>query len=605
MLPKEPQFLQTYADLRSALVSVFDALRDIAGPGQAPSPALRERLAEDRFTLLTVGQFNRGKTCLVNALLGEDLLPTGIVPLTSIPTVIVYGRELSVTVRFTDGRLCAVDRDGLSGYVTETGNPGNAKGVADVCIGFPSPLLENGVRLVDTPGVGSVHRYTTDITYRELLNCDAALFVLSADQPLGQAELEFLHDVKGHAQRIFFLLNKIDYLDGPRLDEALAFSGRVLCETMGTEPRLFPVSARLALQAQSSPDARLLQQSHFDAFKQALQSFLLQEKGKVLLLSAGQALSQALLQVRLETQLAQASMLLPTDTLDTRIEEFTARVQELIVEKRRLRAHLRAEAERLIKTLLDPELRRFRQEFTLRAAADFERFLTARAHLSLGDLDEALKEFVDEEVRTGFSAFAAEAEGRLDGELEALERESGTRIDALISDLQRFSADLFGLPHECSEAEPSLVRSYKVRLDSRSEPVGLELLTTTAAVDWPRYLSHRLGGIKGTVTRWANARIAARRRRQLADAIDRHAGRVRDWLIDRIEVRRERLAERSVARLDAIAEGLGRALEASRAARRDAAGELEERRRSLDQRRARLDAIQTDLDAIRREVERL
>jgi chromosome segregation ATPase len=76
-------------------------------------------------------------------------------------------------------------------------------------------------------------------------------------------------------------------------------------------------------------------------------------------------------------------------------------------------------------------------------------------------------------------------------------------------------------------------------------------------------------------------------------------------LIDRIEDRRERLAERSVARLDAIAEGLGRALEASRAARRDAAGELEERRRSLDQRRARLDAIQTDLDAIRREVERL
>ena len=90
--------------------------------------------------------------------------------------------------------------------------PQNRKEVLEVVVFYPSPYLRDGDRLVDTPGVGSVYIHNTDVAYRYLPKSDAALFLLSTDQPAGKAEIEFLRDVRQYASRIFFLLNKTDYL---------------------------------------------------------------------------------------------------------------------------------------------------------------------------------------------------------------------------------------------------------------------------------------------------------------------------------------------------------------------------------------------------------
>ncbi len=201
-----------------------------------------------------MGQFKRGKTSLINALLGADILPVAVVPLTSIVTIITYGEALRIRVYFNDGRIQEIKPESLSEYVTERGNPKNIKDVKEVVITYPSPYLKDGVRLIDTPGVGSIYQHNTDVAYQYLPKSDAAIFLLSVDQPMSKAELDFLSDVREYSNKIFFLLNKADYLNEKDLQESMDFSKSVLKEAMGTEVRIFPVSARLALEGKISGD---------------------------------------------------------------------------------------------------------------------------------------------------------------------------------------------------------------------------------------------------------------------------------------------------------------------------------------------------------------
>ncbi len=156
-----------------------------------------ERFEDGRFHLAVLGQFKRGKSTLLNALLGHSLLPTSVVPLTAIPTFVQYGPDLCICVRYQDGKR-AKEFAGrpieeavkiLEGFVTEEGNPKNRLRVKQVDILHPAPILQHGVVLIDTPGVGSTFTHNTRATINFLPQCDAALFVVSADPPLTEVEV--------------------------------------------------------------------------------------------------------------------------------------------------------------------------------------------------------------------------------------------------------------------------------------------------------------------------------------------------------------------------------------------------------------------------------
>ena len=92
---------------------------------------LLARLAEDRFNLVVAGRFSRGKSSLMNAILGMDRIPTGIVPLTSVITTVSYGSAERLTIKYRESRLdTQVSIGDLSKYVTQHGNPGNQRGIA-------------------------------------------------------------------------------------------------------------------------------------------------------------------------------------------------------------------------------------------------------------------------------------------------------------------------------------------------------------------------------------------------------------------------------------------------------------------------------------------
>jgi GTP-binding protein EngB required for normal cell division len=208
--------------------------------------ALLDRLDAERLRVLVAGEAKRGKSTLVNALLGRDLLPSGVTPLTAVTTTVRYGDDERAEVRFLDGHEGKYPLAALPDLVTERGNPGNRRQIADVTVYVTAPVLQGGVELVDTPGTGSVFEWDTQAAYEALESMDAAVFVLTADPPVSATERDLLGRVTGLSVTTFAVLNKADHLDEPGLAEAVEFTRRVLGEA-GHQGTVYPMSARAVL----------------------------------------------------------------------------------------------------------------------------------------------------------------------------------------------------------------------------------------------------------------------------------------------------------------------------------------------------------------------
>jgi GTP-binding protein EngB required for normal cell division len=208
--------------------------------------ALLDRLDAARLRVLVAGEAKRGKSTLINALLGRDVLPSGVTPLTALVTTVRYGDDPRAEVLFLDGHEEKQPLTALAELVTERGNPRNRRRIAEVTVYLPAPVLAGGVELVDTPGTGSVFEWDTQTAHEALRSMDAAVFVLTADPPVSATERELLGRVAELSVMTFAVLNKADHLDGPGLAEAVEFTRRVLSES-GHAGKVYPMSARAAL----------------------------------------------------------------------------------------------------------------------------------------------------------------------------------------------------------------------------------------------------------------------------------------------------------------------------------------------------------------------
>lgn len=241
---------------------------------------LLTRLAEDRFVLAVVGQFNRGKSSLMNAILGLNRLPVGIVPLTSVITKVAYGNPERAMIEFERSSLRTEIRiDQLAEYVTETHNPGNEKCIAAAELQLPSEFLRRGLFFVDTPGVGSAIEVNTATTEKFLPEADAVIFVTSFESPLGREELDFLERLREHVRKIFFVVNKLDLVPEEHRDRVLAFVREQLERKIGLhDPRLLAVSALAGLEAKLTASPERLTDSGLPALEEDLFQFLTTEK---------------------------------------------------------------------------------------------------------------------------------------------------------------------------------------------------------------------------------------------------------------------------------------------------------------------------------------
>jgi len=284
--------LRAYMRSKQAIAGAIRALRKIIherghGGREEACHELMVKLAEDRFTLAVLGQFKRGKSSLMNAIIGRQVLPTGVLPLTSTITVLKFGpveRLLIHRERWSWPQEELLSQ--LAQYVTEKGNPGNVKQVKTACLELPLPFLRRGLEFVDTPGVGSSIEANTATTYGFLPNCDAVIFVTSVDTPLTAGEIEFLQRIRQYVHKVFFVVNKTDLLEETERQEVLEFISQTLRRQLGDgAARIFPLSSRLGLAARMAGDADAYTQSGLKDLEETLATFLSEEKAATFLMA--------------------------------------------------------------------------------------------------------------------------------------------------------------------------------------------------------------------------------------------------------------------------------------------------------------------------------
>jgi len=250
-------------DLATRSLSLFDGLGEPYAPLRRQVEDVKQRLFYGEIRLAVMGQFKRGKSTFINRLVGLDVLPASVVPVTSIPTFLRWGPETRCAIRFFDGKPDVVVQRSvpeisatLTAYVTEEKNPKNRYCVSEAIVECDNSVLKNGTVLIDTPGFGSTYVHNTKTTVDLIKGCDAVLFLLSADPPFTQSEVEFLKEVKRYVPRIFFIINKIDQLTAEELATLDSFVKTVLASDLSFAPApLFFTCRRatLLLRAPTGP----------------------------------------------------------------------------------------------------------------------------------------------------------------------------------------------------------------------------------------------------------------------------------------------------------------------------------------------------------------
>ncbi len=302
---------------------------------------VRGRLDEARLRVLVAGEAKRGKSTLINALLGRPVLPAGVTPLTAVTTTVRYGEDPRVQAVFQDGHEEKHPLGALADLVTERGNPSNRRHIAGVTAYLDAPMLATGVELVDTPGTGSVFEWDTQTAHAALESMDAAIFVLTADPPVSASERDLLARVAGLSVTTFAVLNKADRLDEAELAEALDFTHRVLVAA-GQHGKVYPMSARAALNRQDAG---------FAAFEADFTAYLASRRESDLRASAvahARRIASSLLD---EVALTRRAAEMRFGDAAARVARFSDRLDEAVVHGRDAVAVVNAESAGLLRRL--------------------------------------------------------------------------------------------------------------------------------------------------------------------------------------------------------------------------------------------------------------
>ncbi|MGL5872411.1 MAG: dynamin family protein [Xenococcaceae cyanobacterium] len=302
----------TFRDYKKKIISLINSLKQLQDFAKklkldrcvTSIDEVLYKISTNSFSVAVVGEFKRGKSTFINALVGEEILPADILPCSATVNRVTYGTIPRVKIVFRDGREETIEIDKLGEYVTKLTPESEevAATVKEAIVYYPVHYCHNNVDIIDTPGLNDEERMT-EVTLSLLPSVDVAIMVVMAQSPFSEYEREFLENnlLSCDLGKIIFVVTGIDRFNNPAdIDKGLRYiedriqkmvmqrakeeyganspEYEVYQKKIG-KPRIFGLSAYQALQAKQNGDAQLLKASRFCEFEAELEKFLVVDRG--------------------------------------------------------------------------------------------------------------------------------------------------------------------------------------------------------------------------------------------------------------------------------------------------------------------------------------
>ena len=313
--PYEFQIHDCLVKAEKLLAVIPDSSQDVQWVNKINS--LRQNLEQRKFRVAVVGEFNRGKTSFVNALLGREILPVDYIPTTASINRITYGDTPNAYILTKDGKKISVEISELANYVTKLSEDSAEKAalIDEAVVEYPSFFCRNGVDLIDTPGMND-ETPMNQITISKLENIDIAIVTVDASLPFSMTECSFTAQLLESKQvcQIIIVITKIDMIDKDEQQKIYDFTVKKVRKDVGEylsknnapqtliskyheifdNPIVFPVSSTDALHALKINDLALFKTSGFARLNDELPLIILRNQNSNLILNSVRRLLEIL-----------------------------------------------------------------------------------------------------------------------------------------------------------------------------------------------------------------------------------------------------------------------------------------------------------------------
>ena len=383
-----------------------------------------DMLEKEEFSIVIVGEFSVGKSTFLNALMGEKILPSYSDETTATVTFLRHknkaDNQQKGCVFYADGNsedIDSIETDVISKYVSTRSDIPVAATVNHLDLYLDSPFLDGNITLVDTPGLNGTADGHREITEAQIMKSNVCLFMFSADRPGGKSEFEFLSQIKTKANKIIFVLNKIDQIKTGEnescekvAENMLKNYGRIFPEATDM-PEFWCISAYQALVARSSENLsyrgrtslsaedkrKLLSMSRMEEFEDGLWNFITEgDKARNSLITpvsrAAKMIDETLKNLELESAIYDSAV--DDSEAQQIINELTSKIEETEGKMDKLKARINADTEQCVKNVLDFTLNKVRL-FRGRQLASLQTYQTTE---ELIELEKSLPSIINNGV---------------------------------------------------------------------------------------------------------------------------------------------------------------------------------------------------------------
>ncbi|MEN1760238.1 dynamin family protein [Anoxynatronum sibiricum] len=312
-----------------------------------------QRIESNVFQVVVLGEFSRGKSTFVNALLGDMVLPMDVLPTTATLTMVHYSETPRVILKMKDGSTRNVENEELKEWITalEDQYQENASMVERAEVYWPTEIGRRGCMIIDTPGVNDINETGENITYEFLPKADAAILLLDPTQPLSASETSFLreHIYQADLGKVFYVLNKIDLVESQNRERISGYvkeNVRKLTNAKEQSIKVFGLSSRKRLvQKVKNREIEPSYKIPFEQFEEAFEQFLLAEKGALLLKQAIKRSNEVIETTMTEVKIQFNHLGDTLESLERRLNDFKQKEHQLLSQKEDIKAQTRQQFE--------------------------------------------------------------------------------------------------------------------------------------------------------------------------------------------------------------------------------------------------------------------